>query len=81
MTLWVSREGKESRAWQAFLILLWVEWVLLCISILTTKQHYLFDLVTGIAVAQFVWVATKRTMDEIGTTGALAFAEVCGWND
>ena len=81
MTLWVSRERKESRAWQAFLILLWVEWVLLCISILTTKQHYLFDLITGIALAQLAWVTTKRTLDEIGTTGALAFAEACGWND
>jgi membrane-associated phospholipid phosphatase len=59
---------------------LWIEWVLLCISILTTKQHYLFDLVTGIAVAQLAWMVTKPTLDEIGEMGPSAFAEECGWN-
>ena len=81
MTVWASRRAAESSAWNLFLVVLWVEWVLLCISILTTKQHYLFDLVTGIAVAQFAWMATKPTLDEIGEMGPSAFAEKCGWTD
>lgn len=80
MTVWASRRAAESSAWNLFLVVLWIEWVLLCISILTTKQHYLFDLVTGIAVAQLAWMATKPTLDEIGEMGPSAFAEECGWN-
>jgi membrane-associated phospholipid phosphatase len=33
----------------------WGAWVALCISILTTKQHFIFDLATGIAVALIAW--------------------------
>ena len=36
-------------------ILLWVCWIALCISVLTTKQHFVFDLVTGLIVAMFTW--------------------------
>ena len=81
MTVWASRRAAESSAWNLFLVVLWVEWVLLCISILATKQHYLFDLVTGIAVAQFAWMATKPTLDEIGEMGPSAFAEKYRWTD
>ena len=81
MTVWASRRAAESSAWNIFLVVLWVEWFLLCISILTTKQHYLFDLVTGIAVAQFAWMATKPTLDEIEEMGPSAFAEKYGWTD
>ena len=81
MTVWASRRTAESSAWNLFLVVLWVEWALLSISILTTKQHYLFDLVTGIAVAQLAWMATKPTLDEIGEMGPSAFAEKCGWTD
>ncbi len=81
MTVWASRKTQESRAWQAFLVILWLEWALLCISILTTKQHYLFDLFTGIAVAQLAWVATKGTLDEVGSMGPSAFSEEYGWAD
>ena len=80
MTVWASRRAAESSAWNLFLVVLWIEWVLLCISILTTKQHYLFDLVTGIAVAQLAWMVTKPTLDQIGEMGPSAFAEECGWN-
>ena len=81
MTFWVSRKEETQLAWRVFLVVLWVEWALLSISILTTKQHYLFDLVTGIAFAQFAWMATKPTLDEIGEMGPSAFAEKCGWTD
>ena len=80
MTIWASRRAEGSSAWNVFIVVLWIEWVLLCISILTTKQHYLFDLVTGIAVAQVAWIATKPTLDEIEAMGPSAFAEECGWN-
>ncbi|MDP6837822.1 MAG: phosphatase PAP2 family protein [Planctomycetota bacterium] len=32
-----------------------ISWVLLALSILTTKQHYIFDLATGLALALGVW--------------------------
>ena len=69
-----------SRPWQLFLAILWLEWVRLCISIMTTKQHYVFDLFSGIAVAHFVWVASQGTLEEIGEVGPDAFAEENGWN-
>ena len=80
MTVWVAREHMGSRPWQLFLAILWLEWVLLCISIMTTKQHYVFDLFSGIAVAHFVWVASQGTLEEIGEVGPDTFAEENGWN-
>jgi membrane-associated phospholipid phosphatase len=56
-----------------------VEWALLCISILTTKQHYLFDLVTGIAVAQLAWIWTALHLDRIDDIGAKKFSIEVGW--
>jgi|TARA_B100000959_G_scaffold275300_1_gene328479 hypothetical protein len=79
MTVWATRRTPESRLWQAFLVILWLEWALLCISILTTKQHYLFDLFAGVAVAQLAWLATKPTLEEVGEMGPSTFAEECGW--
>ena len=35
--------------------MVWSVWVALCVSILTTKQHFFFDLVTGIAIALLAW--------------------------
>ena len=55
ITLWVSREHGENPLAKAFLGVLWIEYILLCISILTTKQHYLFDLATGLIVATIAW--------------------------
>ena len=81
MTVWALRRAEESSVWKVFLIVLWIEWALLCISILTTKQHYLFDLVTGIAVAQFAWLATKPFLDEVGEIGPSSFADEYGWTD
>ena len=36
-------------------ILVWICWVGLCISVLTTKQHFIFDLVTGLIAALITW--------------------------
>jgi hypothetical protein len=38
----------------------WVWWGLLTVSILTTKQHYVWDVVTGIALALGTWYAYLR---------------------
>ena len=35
--------------------IVWICWIALCISIMTTKQHFLLDLVTGISVAIISW--------------------------
>ena len=34
---------------------MWVAWGLLALSILTTKQHFVFDLVTGVALGWSTW--------------------------
>ncbi|MFT4539352.1 MAG: membrane-associated phospholipid phosphatase [Planctomycetota bacterium] len=47
------------------LLLCWFWWVLMCVSVLTTKQHYLFDVLTGTALGALMWLgylkpASKR---------------------
>ena len=79
MTYWVSRKAESQLAWRVFLVVLWVEWALLSISILTTKQHYLFDLVTGIAVAQLAWIWAAPHLDRIDDIGAKKFSIEVGW--
>jgi membrane-associated phospholipid phosphatase len=34
---------------------LWIAWTTMAISIVLTKQHLLFDLVTGIALGAVAW--------------------------
>ncbi|MGB2121305.1 MAG: hypothetical protein ACPH17_06735, partial [Candidatus Poseidoniaceae archaeon] len=36
-------------------VALWIAWILLCISVMTTKQHFFFDLVTGIITGTICW--------------------------
>ena len=36
-------------------IAVWVSWILLCISVMTTKQHFFFDLVTGTVTGLVCW--------------------------
>ena len=55
ITFWTLRERKENMYRSLFLFLLWVEWILLSISILTTKQHYIFDLFSGVVVSVVSW--------------------------
>lgn len=79
MTFWLLREYPGKMPHRAFIVLLWVEWTLLCISIMTTKQHYLFDLVTGIAVAQLAWIWAAPHLDRIDDIGAKKFSIEVGW--
>jgi membrane-associated phospholipid phosphatase len=39
----------------------WVWWGLLTVSILTTKQHYLWDVLTGVLLAIVTWYAYLRS--------------------
>lgn len=48
---WMT-QNETSTLWKASL---WVAWTGLAISILTTKQHFVFDLVTGIAAGLAAW--------------------------
>ena len=48
MRYWKIVEGWKEAA-------LWVAWVLLCVSVMTTKQHFFFDLVTGIITGTICW--------------------------
>tara|TARA_B100000614_G_scaffold254108_1_gene268940 strand:- start:394 stop:1158 length:765 start_codon:yes stop_codon:yes gene_type:complete len=82
MTVWALRKRSTSPiAWNIFLVILWVEWILLSISILTTKQHFLFDLVTGIIFAHVFWLALQKTLSEINDLGPNQFAREYGWTD
>ncbi|MBP66781.1 MAG: hypothetical protein CMA67_05945 [Euryarchaeota archaeon] len=39
---------------RVYLALLWFGWILLTVSAMTTQQHYLFDVITGIVYGLFV---------------------------
>lgn len=51
------------RWWGGRRLLQWgigIGWVLMCISILTTKQHFVWDLLTGIVLVAVVWQVQMR---------------------
>jgi len=79
MTLWVNREHEGNPLAKAFLILLWVEYALLCVSILTTKQHYLFDLATGLATAMLAWKLFEYALALAERELPEQIAEDAGW--
>ncbi|MDP6410523.1 MAG: phosphatase PAP2 family protein [Planctomycetota bacterium] len=62
-----SGEVRERRAWlprgrarTICLVAMWLAWAALAVSILTTKQHFAFDLLTGSLLGALVWVAYLR---------------------
>jgi membrane-associated phospholipid phosphatase len=79
MTMWVVREYSGHALAKPFLFLLWLELALLCISIMTTKQHYAFDLVTGVALSHLVWVICRPQLALVESMGPKDFAEEAGW--
>jgi|TARA_B100001175_G_scaffold231624_2_gene198163 membrane-associated phospholipid phosphatase len=81
MTFWVIREYPESKAASFFLVILWIEWVLLCLSILATKQHYLFDLITGALVGVTCWRLFQPLMDMVERRGPSEMAIEFGWQN
>ncbi len=79
MTRWVSREHGEKTLAKVFLVILWIEYALLCVSILTTKQHYLFDLVTGLFVATLTWKLFEYALSLTDQNSPGEIAEEAGW--
>jgi membrane-associated phospholipid phosphatase len=63
--MWILRSWPSSNFAKAFVGVIWIEYILLCISILTTKQHYLFDLATGLILAIFAWQFVLPIMEKI----------------
>lgn len=62
-----SGDVRDRRAWMPrgrartlFLCGLWIAWAALAASILTTKQHFTFDMVTGSLLGVLAWVAYLR---------------------
>ena len=68
MTVWLKREHADARWLLPVLVFLWVDWSALSLSILTTKQHYLWDMVTGAALGLAFWHwHTKPLIDQYDT--------------
>ena len=53
MIVMLLRYWKIVSGWKE--VLLWIAWIALCISVMTTKQHFFFDLVTGIITGIACW--------------------------
>ena len=65
MTVWLKREHAEARWLLPVLVFLWVDWAALTMSILTTKQHYLWDMFTGGALGLALWYwHTRPVIDQ-----------------
>ena len=79
ITYWLKNNYSERKWTNYFLIILWIEWVLLCISILTTKQHYMFDLFSGLVVAIIAWEIYKPVLKMISEKGSSKVIEELGW--
>ena len=79
MTYWVRREYSENSLAKVFLAALWIEYALLCISILTTKQHYLFDLFTGFLTAVLAWKLFEYALGIAERHSPSSIAESADW--
>ena len=81
ITHWLRNNYSEKKWSNYFLVILWIEWVLLCISILTTKQHYMFDLFSGMLVGYLAWRVFEPTLKMIESKGTENFIEEVGWSN
>ena len=80
MTVWVKREYIDKPFAKPFLVLLWVEFTLLSISILTTKQHFLFDLITGLLTAALFWKLIEYALSIAERHSPSDIAKEAGWD-
>tara|TARA_B100001094_G_scaffold165211_1_gene159946 strand:- start:5 stop:745 length:741 start_codon:yes stop_codon:yes gene_type:complete len=53
MIVMLLRYWKIVYGWKE--ILTWIAWIALCISVMTTKQHFFFDLTAGIVTGIICW--------------------------
>ena len=65
ITRWIQASYSDSTGRKLFLTILWVEFVLLSISILTTKQHYVWDLFTGLLVGFAGWYVAEPVLNKV----------------
>ena len=49
----LMRHWKIVEGWKE--VGVWIAWILLCVSVMTTKQHFFFDLITGIVAGVICW--------------------------
>lgn len=62
-SIWVySNEKKVS---SSILMMIWLLWTLLFISTLTTKQHYVFDAVSGAIVGYLFWWRCRKKLTSL----------------
>ena len=80
MTVWVKREYIDTIFAKPFLVLLWVEFTLLSISILTTKQHFIFDLGTGLLTAVIFWKFIEYSLSIAERHSPSEIAQQSGWD-
>lgn len=80
MTVWVKREYVDTIFAKPFLVLLWVEFTLLSISILTTKQHFIFDLGTGLLTAVIFWKFIEYSLSIAERHSPSEIAQQSGWD-
>lgn len=66
MTRWTRRDRRRPMLATLVLTVLWSEWVLLCVSVLTTKQHFVFDLVSGLLVGMAFWWRLRSALARLG---------------
>ncbi len=50
----------RQRKWNWAVWLLWPAWLGLCISVMTTKQHFIWDSITGALLGVGVWLGIMR---------------------
>ena len=48
---------------------LWFAWILLSISVMTTKQHFFFDIATGVVTALLAWHFMCKPMMDASSQG------------
>ena len=80
MTIWITRRRPYAPVfWSCALTILWMEWTLLAVSILTTKQHYLFDLLTGLIVAHIAWLILSNEIHSLHKKGYDEYLKKLNW--
>ena len=52
---WLELRAEEFPKRGAYIAGLWLAWVALSLSILTTKQHFIWDMLTGAALGALLW--------------------------
>jgi len=52
---WLELRADEFPRRGAWMTGLWLAWVALSLSILTTKQHFIWDMVTGAVLGALLW--------------------------